>query len=191
MIQQNIIVQLPSQVLRKKAVAVPPEEIKSPRIRELILRMKETLAASENGIGLAAPQIGESLQIFLVSEEAEEIDKGRLPARDLPANNAPTGDTEPQKRVWRSYVFINPVIKKISRKKNELPEGCLSVIGKFGVVARPEKITVEAYDEQGKKFTRSASKFVARVIQHELDHLQGTLFIDKATQMLESEHNAN
>lgn len=184
------IVQLPSQVLREKAVAVPLEEIQNPRIQELISRMKDTLAASENGVGLAAPQIGESLQIFLVSEEAEEIDRGRPPVRDLPASSARTGDAEPQKRVWRSYVFINPVIKKISRKKKELPEGCLSVVGKFGVVPRPEKITVEAYDEHGKKFTRMASKFVARVIQHELDHLRGVLFIDKASHMLESEHNA-
>lgn len=185
------IIQLPGRVLRQKAVTVPPEEIKSPRMQELISRMKDTLAASENGVGLAAPQIGESLQIFLVSEEAEEIDKGKPPIRDLPTNDAQTGNTKPQKPAWRSYVFINPVVKKISRKKNELPEGCLSVVGKFGVVTRPEKITVEAYDEHGKKFTRSASKFVARVIQHELDHLQGILFIDKASHMLESEHSKN
>ncbi|MDO8600896.1 MAG: peptide deformylase [bacterium] len=184
------IVQLPTKVLREKAREVSAKEITSPRIQELISRMKKTLAASENGVGLAAPQIGESLQIFLVSEEAEEIDKGRPPTV-TEASPPQDPETKLQKRTWRYDVFINPKIKKISRKKNEFPEGCLSVVGKFGIVPRPEKITVEAYDENGKKFVRSATKFVARVIQHELDHLQGVLFIDKATQMLASEHNTS
>jgi peptide deformylase len=178
------IVQLPARVLREKAAEVSLDTIKKPRIQELISRMKATLAASENGVGLAAPQIGESLRIFLISEEAEEIDKGRLPTE---TKSSIQNSTKSQKRVWRYDAFINPIVKKISSKKNELPEGCLSVAGKFGVVARPEKITVEAYDEQGKKFTRIATKFVARVIQHELDHLQGVLFIDKASHMLASE----
>lgn len=182
------IVQLPQKVLRQKAREVPFDDIQSPRIQGLILRMKDALASSENGVGLAAPQIGESLQIFLMSEEAEEIDKGRPPVRDLPPHMQ-EDDAKSQKRVWRYDVFINPIIKKVSRKKNELPEGCLSVAGKFGIVARPEKITVEAYNENEEKFTRSASKFVARVIQHELDHLRGILFIDKASHMLKSERH--
>lgn len=183
-----LIVQLPQKVLREKAMEVSLNTIKSPRIKELISRMKTTLAASENGVGLAAPQIGESLQIFLVSEEAEEIDKGRPPTT-TPIESPAQDNARPLKREWRYDVFINPVVKKISRKKNEFPEGCLSVVGKFGVVSRPEKITVEAYDENGKKFTRMASKFVARVMQHELDHLQGVLFIDKTAHMLNSNNN--
>jgi peptide deformylase len=68
----------------------------------------------------------------------------------------------------------------LSRKKVDGSEGCLSVPGKFGIVRRNEKITVEALDENGKKITRGAANFFARVLQHELDHLEGILFIDKA-----------
>ena len=81
-------------------------------------------------------------------------------------------------REWRYDVFINPIIKRIAKKKLSDIEGCLSVPGKFGIVRRADKITVEAYNEQGKKFIKSAVRFVARVMQHELDHLDGGLFID-------------
>lgn len=137
--------------------------------------MKATLAATPDGVGLAAPQVGKSLRIFIVSSEAEEIDYTDKEARD---KRQETSGTE--KRSWKYYVFINPVVKNSSRRKLEGPEGCLSVPGKYGNVKRNEKITVEAYDESGRKFTRGASRFLARVIQHELDHLNGILFIDKA-----------
>ena len=77
------------------------------------------------------------------------------------------------------------MVKKLSKSKIEYPEGCLSVPGQFGFVKRSEKITVEAYDEAGKKFIRGASKFYARVIQHELDHLNGVLFIDKVERFID------
>lgn len=140
--------------------------------------MKETLKSTPDGVGLAAPQIGVSLRIFIASEEAEEIDRTRRKRRDE--------DKKPyEEREWKYYVYINPMIKNIARKKIEDSEGCLSVRGKYGIVKRHEKITVEAYDEFGKKFTRGASKFFARVLQHELDHLEGTLFIDKADKIMD------
>jgi len=144
------------------------------------MRMKETLKNTVDGVGLAAPQVGESLRVFIVSEEAEEIDKiAHERWEEKREEWKQTGNKPYEVREWRYYTFINPLVKKTSRKKVPGPEGCLSVPGKFGTVPRHEKIMVEAYDEHAKKFTRGASKFFARVIQHELDHLKGTLFIDK------------
>lgn len=173
------IVQKPHKVLRAKAAAVPLEDIARPRIQRLISDMRKTLAVTPDGVGLAAPQVGESMRIFIVSEEVEAID------RDGHQHRAEDGTLiKPyQDKPWKYYVFINPLVKNISRKKHEDSEGCLSVRGTYGTVKRAEKITVEACDEHGKKFTRGASKFFARVLQHELDHLEGVLFIDKADRL--------
>lgn len=179
------IVKEPHRVLRKKATLLPLKEIKSARIQKLITHMKETLKSTPDGVGLAAPQIGESIQIFIVSEEAEEIDRReRAQERNELREVGEAKNKSYEKREWKYFIFINPLVKKVSKKKLEGPEGCLSIPGKFGNVDRHEKITVEAYDEYGKKFMRGASRFLARVIQHELDHLEGTLFIDKAIKIV-------
>ena len=94
-------------------------------------------------------------------------------------------------REWKYYVFINPAAKKTSKVFLEDAEGCLSVPGRFGIVKRHEKMIMQAIDEHGKKFIRGASGFFARVMQHELDHLNGTLFIDKAVEMLKIEHSSD
>lgn len=186
------IIKEPNRTLRKKAEAVALNDIRSRRTRDLIRHMRETLAVTPDGVGLAAPQVGESLQIFVVSEEGEEIDRiekaflkrggGALADSRTPADDQKKSK---EKKVWNYYVFINPVVKKASKRRIERAEGCLSVPEKFGEVSRHEKITVEAYDEHGKKFTRGASMFFARIIQHELDHLRGTLFIDKAKRIVQ------
>ncbi len=181
------IVKEPNKILRKKARPLTAAEISSPKIQGLISRMKETLASTPDGVGLAAPQAGESLQIFIVSEEAEEIDRVEKLLAEKKASLVHPAPQESEKKKWKSYVFINPAVKNISKRKIDRAEGCLSVPGKFGSVKRHEKITVEAYDERGRKFTRGSSRFFARVIQHELDHLQGTLFIDKADKIFESD----
>lgn len=194
------IVKEPHKVLRKKAAEVTIREITAPKIRDLVALMKTTLAATPDGVGLAAPQIGKSLAIFIVSEEAEEIDRSARAAEVARARRRGTEGTDiatsagtrsknaaqRRQRPWKYYTFINPVVKNSSRRKQDGPEGCLSVPGKFGIVGRQEKITVTAYDETGKKFTRGASRFFAQVMQHELDHLQGTLFIDKAAEIFSS-----
>lgn len=179
------ITQEPAKVLRKIAEEVPIKDISKARIQGLISDMKATLAVTPSGVGLAAPQIGESLRIFIVSEESEEIDRAEKKGwRRRNKENPTEKNREPyEKREWKYYVFINPVVKSISRKKIEDSEGCLSVHGKFGAVKRHEKIMVEAYDGNGKKFTRGSSGFFARVLQHELDHLNGILFIDKAEKL--------
>ncbi|MBI3631050.1 MAG: peptide deformylase, partial [Candidatus Sungbacteria bacterium] len=150
---------------------------------------KATLEATPDGVGLAAPQVGASYAIFIVSEEAEEIDKaqsGGWERRDRRALDE-VHEKPYETRAWNYRVFINPAVKNTSRRKLNGPEGCLSVPGTFGVVARHEKITVEAHDEEGKKFRRGASRFYARVMQHELDHLAGTLFIDNASDLMDIE----
>ncbi len=164
------IVKLPHSVLRAPAEAVPPEDISGGRIQRLIADMRDTLASSADGVGLAAPQVGAGLRIFLVSEEAKVIDAG-----------APAKGAKPE---WEYFVFINPVLKKRSRQKNMAAEGCLSVPGKVGEVARAEKVYLEWRDEHGRRHERGFAKFFARVIQHELDHLDGMLIIDRAKKLL-------
>ena len=173
------IVKEPEKVLRKKAADVAITDIKNSYIQGLIEAMKETLRHMPDGVGLAAPQVGTSLRIFIVSEEAEEIDRVDAEREKLGPQKYDPDEPPYEKRPWKYYVFINPVIKNMSRTMREDAEGCLSVPKKYGVVARHEKITVEAYDEAGKKITRGSSRFFARVMQHELDHLEGILFIDK------------
>ena len=181
------IVKEPNKVLRKTAQELHLREITSAKIQKLIKDMRSALQKTPDGVGLAAPQVGEPLRIFIVSEEAEEIDKAEKKGWRRRQEEDPTKKSEEpyQKREWKYYVFINPVVKKISKQKLKGPEGCLSVPGKYGTVKRTEKITMEAYNEHGKKFTRGASKFFARVMQHEIDHLNGTLFIDKAEELME------
>lgn len=176
------IVQEPNKVLRKHTAEVKVSDITSPKIKKIVADMKETLAGTPDGVGLAAPQIGESLQIFIISEEAEEIDNAMKNGYQRRSKkDVDTVKEKPyEERAWKYYSFINPVVKKLSKSKAEDGEGCLSVRGVYGTVKRHEKIIVRAYGEDGKRFTRGASNFFARVLQHELDHLNGILFIDKA-----------
>lgn len=157
----------PNPLLRKRSREIEIKTIAASHIKEAINDLKATLSKSEDGIGIAAPQVGLPIRIFIISEEAKHIES--------------EGD---KKKAWTQYVYINPVITKSSRKRVDGVEGCLSVPGKYGFVARPEKVSVEAYDENGKKFSHGASKFFARVIQHELDHLDGILFIDKVSRFI-------
>ncbi len=162
------IIQKENRVLRQIAKEVPVKEIRERKIRDLIKKMSDVLSLSETGVALAAPQIGESLRVFIV-------DKNSL----LPREPEDKPENKKRKKI-DPWVFINPIIKKISQKKNIVPEGCLSVEGMFGTIKRAEKLSVEAHDENGKKFTRGASDLLAQIIQHETDHLNGVLFIDKA-----------
>lgn len=158
------IVQNGNPVLRSTAKPVPIKEIGSPKIKKILKQMSEALAKEDDGVALAAPQIGELLQIFIVSGKVS-TPEGKPLAPDL--------------------VFINPEIIKTSRKKVKLDEGCLSVRWWYGKVKRADKVTLTAYDENGKRFTRHASGLWAQIFQHETDHLNGVLFIDKAEQLEE------
>ncbi|MDB5204108.1 MAG: peptide deformylase, peptide deformylase [Candidatus Taylorbacteria bacterium] len=161
------IVQNGHKTLREKAKEVPIHEIESKKIQKVILDMKKALLSQDDGVAIAAPQIGESLRIFVVSGRAFDIG---------------TGDYEENKSIpiADDIVFINPVITKLSRDKEEMDEGCLSVRYLYGKVKRSKKASIEAYDENGKKFKRGASGLLAQIFQHETDHLDAVLFIDKA-----------
>lgn len=178
------IVKEPHAVLRKQAHDIPVSEIRSKKIQNLIAAMKETLKITPDGVGLAAPQVGENLRLFIVSEEAEEIDRTQTARRNHQDTSSDNKEKPYQVREWRYYVFINPQAISRSRKKLDGPEGCLSVPGVFGTIKRHEKIKVQAHDEHGKKFICGKSRFFARVLQHELDHLDGVLFIDHATHLV-------
>ncbi|MES2087507.1 MAG: peptide deformylase [Patescibacteria group bacterium] len=170
------IVQNPNPVLRKVAKEVPEKTIKSPKIIAVLERMKEALDSQEDGVAIAAPQIGESLRIFVITERALEISDELAEGKKIAKN--------PEK-VYGHLVFINPVISKISKTKAVLEEGCLSVRYAYGKVNRSTKATVKAFNEKGEKFTRGGSGLLAQIFQHEIDHLNGILFIDTAKEVKE------
>ncbi|MDO8564420.1 MAG: peptide deformylase [bacterium] len=167
------IVQQDAPVLRQKAKPVALNEIEGPKIRKALKDMEAALLSQDDGVALAAPQIGISLRIFIVSKLA-------LASRETIRKETETANIMEQKQKAGYLVFINPVLTKLSREKELLEEGCLSVRPLYGKIKRSKKATVTAYDEHGKKFTRGASGLLAQVFQHETDHLDGVLFIDKA-----------
>lgn len=178
---RSILPQEENPLLREKARALPLADIKSAPVRELIADMKKLLSKEEYGVALAAPQVGESLRLFIVS--------GRALSRD--GRNAPD---EPEQKAegpaLPDQVYINPELTKLSRGRKGKHEGCLSIRGKWGIVPRAEKATVRAYDEEGRAFTRGASGFLAHVFQHEMDHLEGILYIDKAKKVYDEDTEA-
>ena len=174
--ERTIVPEENNPLLRQRARELSLADITSTRIRTLIADMKKLLAKEEFGVALAAPQVGEPLRLFIIS--------GRALARD--SRNAPD---EPDKKAEMppvpDQIYINPELVKLSRGKYDKHEGCLSIRGKWGEVPRAEKATVRAYDEHGARFTRGASGFLAHVFQHEMDHLEGILYTDKATKVYE------
>lgn len=171
------IVQKEDPVLRQKSEEVSLNEISSPKIKKILKEMSDALKSQDDGVAIAAPQIGYSLQIFVVSGKI--FDKGFMGNE-----NSPELQEENIKKT-PDLVFINPKISKLSREKDWVPEGCLSVRWLYGKTYRSKKATVTAYDENGKKFIRGASGLLAQIFQHETDHLNGTLFIDHAKEIKE------
>jgi len=171
------IVQKDAPVLRGKAEPVNPKDFDSPRLKKILNDMAEAMEKEVDGVAIAAPQIGVPLRIFMVSHRAFEIDEEHHEHQEESSQ-----EEEPivKKIKYTNKVFINPVITKLSRKKVWTPEGCLSVRWLYGEVSRADKATVSAYDEHGKLFSRGGSGLLAQIFQHETDHLDGTLFIDKA-----------
>jgi len=173
---KNKILQKESPVLRKTAKAVAHKDIKSKKIKDILNTMKRALYAEDDGVAIAAPQIGESLRIFIVRGDILAfIQKGK------------TGKDEgtKSKKVHKDLIFINPETIKASKKRKKVEEGCLSVRWLYGYVKRSEKITIRSYDETGKLRERGASGLLAQIFQHEVDHLNGILFIDKAENVQE------
>ena len=128
------------------------ETVKDEKNPEIQKLIKDMIAIMKvaKGLGLAAPQVGVSLRVFTI---------------DIKGN---------------VFVFVNPEIKDFSKESGSFEEGCLSVNKTWGPVVRPKKLTIKALDENGQPVKIRAKGLLARVIQHEMDHLNGILFIDKA-----------
>ncbi len=167
------ITQEGAPVLRTRAPSVKISDITEKSVQSVIKRMQEELSHHDDGVAIAAPQIGESLRIFVVSRKVFALTKeGKLPEDEEMSADAAKN--------LKDLVCINPKIVKLSKKRRWVPEGCLSVRWKYGETHRAEKATIEAYDEFGKKFVRGGSGLLAQIFQHETDHLDGVLFVDHA-----------
>jgi len=173
------IVQAGDPVLRKKGRGLTKEEIRSRRIQELIEQMRETMREAP-GVGLAAPQIAESIQLAVIEDRAEYIN-------DLSTDRL----AELQRTVVPFHVIINPKLSFLDNSKAQFFEGCLSVDGYQAVVDRALNVRVECLNERGEEVTINANGWYARILQHEIDHLNGTLYIDRMkTRTLTTTENA-
>jgi len=175
------ILQKEEKILREIARDLLPEEIETSKIQKVINEMKIALDSQEDGVAIAAPQIGYSLRIFIVSKKVEGIIEESKRNKKNVSLSKHSLEQLPSEMVSREdIVFINPVIKKVSKERKNVEEGCLSVRYLYGQVKRSTKATLEALDEKGRKFTRGGTGLMAQIFQHEMDHLDGVLFIDKA-----------
>lgn len=154
----------PAAVLRTRAREVP--EV-TEEVRAVAKRMIE-LMFSADGIGLAAPQVGLSWRMFVAHVPPNE--------ERSPESDPPTATASPQ-------VYINPVISDPRGSPEPYDEGCLSLPDITGQVFRPPTVTITAMDLEGRRFTRTATGLLARCWQHELDHLDGVLILDRMTQL--------
>ena len=161
------IVQAGEAVLRSKARTLAPDEIMSDEIQRLILDMRDTMRDAP-GVGLAAPQVGIPLQLAVI-EDKEEYLKGISP-EEL---------QERERRPVPFQVIVNPTITVTSEKTLDFFEGCLSLPGFSAVVPRAQTVRVQCLDERGQPRTIEASGWYARILQHEIDHLLGNLYIDR------------
>jgi peptide deformylase len=177
------ILQKNEKVLHQIAKEVLLADIKTIKIKKVLREMSQSLASQGDGVAIAAPQIGYSMRIFVVSGKIFAKNFGKSREERLLNENADTFNEAPEK--IKDLVFINPKISKLSREKEWMPEGCLSVRPLYGKTWRSKKATVTAYDENGKKFVRGASGLLAQIFQHETDHLNGILFIDHAKDIKE------
>ena len=160
------IVQAGEDVLRQNARALSVAEIKSREIQELIESMRETMYDAP-GVGLAAPQVGQGLQLAVIEDKPDYT-------RDTPAAVL----KERERKPVPFQVIINPKITLQDHAGLEFFEGCLSLAGFTAIVPRARKIRVECLDHNGEAKVIDASGWYARILQHEIDHLHGTLYID-------------
>ncbi len=158
-----------AQVLAEKMKEVPKDLFGSKELEKMLARMKKALRATDNGVAIAANQIGLPYRIFVVRGFVME------------------GKSRTEGDAVADVAFINPKLIKLSRKKELMDEACLSVPGYHGNIKRSLLATVLAYNEKGKKIERGASGLLAQIFQHECDHLEGILYVDKAEEVFESQ----
>ena len=161
------IVQAGDPVLRQQSRPLTKEEIGSPSIQQLIVLMRDAMREAP-GVGLAAPQIGVPLQLAVIEDRAEYIDG--LSEDEI---------AERQRTAIPFHVIINPQLSFLDGSSAEFFEGCLSVEGFSAIVDRALNVRVECLNERGEEITIEAHGWYARILQHEIDHLHGTLYIDR------------
>jgi peptide deformylase len=161
------IVQAGEPVLRREARALTREEVTGEEVQRLIRDMRETMHDAP-GVGLAAPQVGLPLQLAVI-EDREELLR-TLPVEEL---------AERERRPVLFHVIVNPEITLVESEMVEFPEGCLSLAGYCALVPRARRIRVAYLDERGDRQSVEASGWYARILQHEIDHLHGALYIDR------------
>jgi len=161
------LVQVGEAILRQKARELTPAEITSEPIRQLIQLMHQTLRDAP-GVGLAAPQIGESVQLAIIEDLPEY-------SRNLTAQQVADRERQPAP----FHVIINPVLTPLGEQTVEFFEGCLSVVGFTALVPRYRTVRVECLEENARPRTIEASGWYARILQHEIDHLNGALYVDR------------
>lgn len=154
-------------VLRQAARRLTPDEIVESRVQELIAHMRETMRDAP-GVGLAAPQIGLGLQLAVIEDRAEYM-----------ASLSPRQIEERGRRPIPFHVIINPVLSREAETGVEFFEGCLSLPGFSALVPRATHVRVECLDHHGEPQVIHASGWYARILQHEIDHLSGTLYLDR------------
>jgi len=185
----NEIVQKENRVLRKIAKPVAIEDIKGRKVETIIRRMIKALNSQEDGVAIAASQIGENLRIFVVSKKIFEImgeekrKKKKSKRENLEEFEKDPSSSSGQEKEYKDMVFINPEILKSSKEKMMIEEGCLSVRWLYGKVKRSQKTLIRAYDENGKMFTVGGSGLLSQAFQHEVDHLNGILFTDRTKEV--------
>ena len=161
------IVQTGDPILRKQSRPLTREEIISPSIQYLIELMRVAMHEAP-GVGLAAPQIGESIQLAVIEDRAEYL--AHLSADEL---------ADHQRAAIPFHVIINPELTFVDDLSAEFFEGCLSVAGYQAIVDRALNVRVECLNERGEEVTIKAQGWYARILQHEIDHLNGILYIDR------------
>lgn len=170
------IVQDGAAVLRDIATPVPEEMFGTSELAGIIADMKEALDPHLEGVAIAAPQIAVPYRIFVVRKD-----------RTITPPPMEEGVTPPP--LPPEYeVFINPEIVKTSRRRAKMDEGCLSVHGVYGTAKRHERVTIRARVENGSRFERSGGGLMAQIFEHEIDHLNGILFIDHAEHLIKIPH---
>ena len=161
------IVQAGDPVLRKKSRPLTKEEITSAQIQQLIDLMRTTMREAP-GVGLAAPQIGQSIQLAVIEDRATYIS-------DLSADEL----EERRRSAIPFHVIINPKLSVVGNSTAQFFEGCLSVEGYQAIVDRALNVRVQCLNERAEAVTINAQGWYARILQHEIDHLNGTLYVDR------------
>lgn len=161
------IVQAGEAVLRQRAKDLTASEIRSREIQNLIEWMRDTMQDAP-GVGLAAPQIGLSLRLAVIEDKPENL-------KDLPVDYL----KERERKAVPFHVIVNPKLTLQGPANVEFFEGCLSLASFTAIVPRSRKVRVECLDHQGEPKTIEASGWYARILQHEIDHLEGAVYIDR------------